>query len=257
MADIIRHISSPGFPSALFNAISAVVDADAIMLVEERLNHPPRLIADSAIADIQRPRLIDSYFSGAYLLDPFSLSGSGDIEEGFYTLADIAPDNFWQSDYYLTYYRSAQLHDDCFFIASPKSDIRLSLSCGRRIDDPVFSETDIEKLHIISPIILAALSAYWHSQRASLSATSNDMGAQIQRAFDTFGKDSLTDRERQVTHLLLRGHSAKSAARIMAISPDTVQMHRKNIYSKLGLSSQSELFCHFIDTLSAANNQSH
>ena len=36
----------------------------------------------------------------------------------------------------------------------------------------------------------------------------------------------------------------------MQISPDTVKMHRKNLYAKLNISTQPELFFLFISSLS-------
>jgi len=49
--------------------------------------------------------------------------------------------------------------------------------------------------------------------------------------------------------MILRGHSVKSTAQELGISPETVRMHRKNLYMKLGINSQSELFARFIDWL--------
>lgn len=79
--------------------------------------------------------------------------------------------------------------------------------------------------------------------------------SQVESAFNNFGRSILTEREREVALLMLRGHSSKSAAQKLDISPDTVQMHRKNLYSKLDLSSQSELFSLFITALSHADHR--
>ncbi|WP_244191878.1 response regulator transcription factor [Komagataeibacter swingsii] len=38
------------------------------------------------------------------------------------------------------------------------------------------------------------------------------------------------------------GHSTKSIARSMRISPHTIKVHRRNIYEKLGVSTQAEVF---------------
>ena len=38
---------------------------------------------------------------------------------------------------------------------------------------------------------------------------------------------------------------------ILAISPGTVRIHRKNIYAKLGINSQGELFSRFIESLTS------
>ena len=65
----------------------------------------------------------------------------------------------------------------------------------------------------------------------------------------TFGESVLTERERQVSQLLLRGHSSKSIARQLDIAPGTVMVHKRNLFSKLGISSQYELFSLLIDQL--------
>jgi len=64
-----------------------------------------------------------------------------------------------------------------------------------------------------------------------------------------FGGDVLTAREKEIVHLLLRGHSAKSIARLLEISPGTAAIHRSNVYKKLGASGQGELFAQFVTRL--------
>ena len=77
----------------------------------------------------------------------------------------------------------------------------------------------------------------------------DDLKHRVQSAFEHFGSDLLTEREREVAHMVLRGHSVKSTASQMSISPETVRMHRKNLYLKLEVGSQSELFALFIEWL--------
>ena len=37
-----------------------------------------------------------------------------------------------------------------------------------------------------------------------------------------------------------------SMARLLAISAETVKVHRRNLYAKLGIASQAELFSQFL-----------
>ena len=72
----------------------------------------------------------------------------------------------------------------------------------------------------------------------------------LTECFEKFGDSVLTRREREVSKLLLRGHSSKSVARELKIAPATVMVHKRNLFAKLGITSQYELFSLFIRQLS-------
>ena len=50
---------------------------------------------------------------------------------------------------------------------------------------------------------------------------------------------SLTERERQVLSLVAEGLAGKQVARLLEISPKTVERHKTRIYSKLGVPNQA------------------
>ncbi len=54
--------------------------------------------------------------------------------------------------------------------------------------------------------------------------------------------DGLTERERQIVALLLKGKTCRLIAEELFLSENTVKTHIKNIYSKLGVRRKSELF---------------
>jgi DNA-binding CsgD family transcriptional regulator len=74
----------------------------------------------------------------------------------------------------------------------------------------------------------------------------------IERSFHSFGDGILTAREREIVEHTLKGHSADAVGRILGIAAGTVRIHRRNIYAKLRISSQGELFSRFIQTLDEA-----
>ncbi|MDO0901323.1 response regulator transcription factor, partial [Enterobacter hormaechei] len=61
----------------------------------------------------------------------------------------------------------------------------------------------------------------------------------------------LTARELDVGRLMLSGCSSKEIARKLEISVETVKVHKKHMYSKLGIKSQSELFSIFLQAQNA------
>lgn len=64
--------------------------------------------------------------------------------------------------------------------------------------------------------------------------------------FHDFGGDVLTARESEIAQLILIGHSSNSISMNLGISLPTVKTHRRNIYGKLQISSQAELFSLFL-----------
>ncbi|WP_426415280.1 helix-turn-helix transcriptional regulator [Aestuariirhabdus sp. LZHN29] len=252
LGTLFSHLDDPDFPRFLVQAINQLVPVEAVLLVLERRDEIPTLLYDLEIPAERRKIHIDSYFSGAYLLDPFCLAVAEGLAPGFYHLSEIAPDDFYQSDYYQAYYRDVSLVDDAYFVIEPKDGSKLSLGIGRQDDRPPFSAHELQLLRSMNPVVQGSMMQYWRNvleQAPSTAQPASGMRSQVEAAFNNFGLSVLTEREREVVHLLLRGHSSKSAAQKLGISPDTVQMHRKNLYGKLDLSSQSELFSLFIAAL--------
>ena len=66
-------------------------------------------------------------------------------------------------------------------------------------------------------------------------------GAGLEVTFQTFAGGRLSPREQMIVSLILRGHSSASIANRLVIAEGTVKNHRKNIYAKLAISSQTEL----------------
>ncbi|MBN3761923.1 AAA family ATPase [Burkholderia sp. Ac-20365] len=69
------------------------------------------------------------------------------------------------------------------------------------------------------------------------------------------GAEALSDREAEVLHLLAQALPNKRIARALAISPETVKWHLKNIYAKLHVSSRDEAVARIRDLgLSTGNS---
>jgi DNA-binding NarL/FixJ family response regulator len=58
---------------------------------------------------------------------------------------------------------------------------------------------------------------------------------------DRAGYDGLTDREREILHLIAQGRTTPEIAAELVLSPHTVQTHRDHIMSKLDLHSKAAL----------------
>ena len=63
---------------------------------------------------------------------------------------------------------------------------------------------------------------------------------ELRRSWAKVTVQQLSGREAEVLNLLVRGLSNKETARVLGISPRTVEIHRANMMSKLGAQSSSE-----------------
>jgi DNA-binding CsgD family transcriptional regulator len=60
---------------------------------------------------------------------------------------------------------------------------------------------------------------------------------------------NLTAREASIVDLVLQGHSSESIGLKLAITTGTVRVHRRNVYRKLGISSQTQLLAIYLNSL--------
>ncbi|SDI63000.1 regulatory protein, luxR family [Pseudomonas panipatensis] len=258
LARAMASLAEPGFVEHLGEALACLASIESIMLGLERKGLPPQPLYQRGIAAQYREALIERYYARGYLLDPFCLAMEEGLSEGFYPLAEIAPDDFFGSEYYKTYYLKAGSSEDCHYIVDLDAQRKISLCMYQGHSGARFSASQLELLRAAQPLVRELFRQFDSSGGLErLLAGSGERGASARRpldrhiraAFMNFGSDRLTEREREIAHLLLRGHSVKSSARVLEISPETVRMHRKHLYTKLAINSQAELFSLFIDWL--------
>ncbi|MBT4891030.1 MAG: helix-turn-helix transcriptional regulator [Rhodospirillales bacterium] len=256
IATLIIAQGTPKFPEVLVETLKCVVPFDYSVFFAFHGQERPICLYDT-FTPRQRIVMVSDYQEGPYLLDPFYLACHERAQSGLYRLRDIAPDRFYHSEYYRSYYRRTGLSEEISFIIALPDNIGLSISLMRGGGSPCFSERDINKLRRIESIVYANTALHWCNlgqDRDEVIETDNQLASfdlHIATAFENFGRAMLTPREREVVGMVLRGHSSESIGRHFGISTGTVKIHRKNIYAKLDISSQSELFSLFISHLSS------
>ncbi len=252
MREAFAHIDEPDALQYLASALAQLVSIESMMISLERKDRAPQLLYQRGIAQEYQVSILERYFAGGYLLDPFCLAVEQGLAQGFYHLEEIAPDNFFDSDYYKTYYLKANCSEDSYYIVDTGNDTKISVSLFQGFGGECLRVEQLNLLRAVEPLVREFISEFSRRglQRSDEIQGDNDQGLRddlkhrVQTAFEL-----LTEREREVAHMVLRGHSVKSTASQMNISPETVRMHRKNLYLKLEVGSQSELFALFIEWL--------
>ncbi len=195
------------------------------------------------------------YLDGMYLLDPFFLLVRQQPDPGLYSLKEVAPDHFHRSEFFIRHFVYSHLKDEINYLLPIEGvgTVAISICSTRR-----FSQTEMERFRAIEPWVLSIMRCHWSMPVTRKYSSTEDVNLhqKLINSFQNFGRSQLTDQECDVAQLILKGHSSKSAAWKLKISDETVKVHRRNIYKKLDIQSQSELFSLFLNALAAKGHNS-
>jgi DNA-binding CsgD family transcriptional regulator len=248
---VIAAIGQEGFARALTDLLQAVAPYTYTVIFGFRGSARPMDLYDDFPA-FRRQVFVTDYQEGPYLLDPFYLAATRPVEAGLYRMRDLAPDRFYQGEYFRNYYIQTGLTEEIGFFVDIPEGAMVVLSLMR--DERSFSSREMRALEEVRPVIETAIRRHWADLPSRFDHSAQDSQAPaletaIERSFHSFGDGILTAREREIVEHTLKGHSADAVGRILGISSGTVRIHRRNIYAKLRISSQGELFSRFIQTL--------
>jgi DNA-binding CsgD family transcriptional regulator len=257
-ATALGALETPGFAAALVRALTCVAEFDFSVTFGYRGEAPPLDLHDNFPA-ARRDIFVTDYQAGPYLLDPFYHASRDRVPSGLHRMRELAPDRFYQSQYYRSYYAKTGLAEEIGFFLAPSREMTVVISLMRDGHRTVFPAREMNRLQMVAPVVIAAAERNWRGLEAQVPSPTGVQGRPGPQAlpsgldlgtlFDAFGQHPLTRREREVGALVLRGHSSEAIARQLKIAPGTVKIHRKNIYAKLGIASQAELFSLFLSSL--------
>ena len=247
LGDLVVAGDGDALAEALAVAIDVLVDHEGTCLIAFHRDRRPEVVHHT-LEPAGRRHYLDRYLAGPYLLDPLYQLALDDDRPVVCRFRDKVPDRFRSSEYYRQYCERTHLLDEMDYFVDVSPSTALAFVVGRRTKR--FSRAEIDRLERIAPLVKSVLHEIWVSRSgAGNAAADEEVHARLTECFERFGESVLTERERQISQLLLRGHSSKSIARELNIAPGTVMVHKRNLFSKLGISSQYQLFSLFIEQL--------
>jgi DNA-binding CsgD family transcriptional regulator len=247
---LIAEIDSPQLLRTLIDELAAGVAFDTWFMAVFHKDKPPVIVDYLGMDERQ-----ETYAEGPYLLDPYYNAYVAGVGHGCFSVRQLAPDDFAKTEYYRTYYRHIGVKDEIGYILPFDDRSAGHVSLCRTAALPRFSARELRWLQAVEPVVGSLMLRRWErlqKQAPTQAAARGDLHDRLNRTLHGFASTLLTEREGEIAGLLLKGHSAKSVARVLRISPGTVRNHMKKIYAKLGVSSQAELFGRFLEALSRA-----
>ncbi len=249
LSKCIDNIGRNDFADHLIVALKSLADFDnSVVFAYYRSERPLCLFC--TFSPEERVIFVENYLKGPYLLDPFFKACARKVEAGLYRLRDIAPDRFYQSEYYRSYYIQTGLAEEICYTFYLPHGVSVVISLMRAGESSRFSAREFRLLKNVAPIVISLAQRHWESISGQFEIEAGNEGPDESRSVieDTVRElfsERITPRETQVVAQVLEGHSSDSIAKSLGISVGTVRIHRRNIYAKLQISSQQELFAIF------------
>lgn len=249
IANMIAAIGSATWFDSVLNLLGTIcaVDSGGVMLYHRR-QRPLSILHRFDPQERALPQ--DAYVTGPYALDPHYQLFAGGCPSGVYWLKDIAPDDFYESEYFHQFYSLIGLSDSIDLQWRIDEDFALDIFIERSVRHAAFDAADVLAINTVLPLIFSAAGKHCELTAASLQRDVDTLThRKVQSTIEHFASSLLTRRERQVLFCMISGYSSALTAKRLATSEGTIKNHRKSIHRKLDISSQAELFSLFINCI--------
>lgn len=243
LATLIDHQRLRSFPAALEDFLKTLCAFDTFLVVTYKKSFRPIIISPADPAE--QSQTLANYINHAYVLDPLFHAIQDGVSPGITRLVEIMPDSFETTEYYQTCYQNFGLVDEIDLIIYLDNNVTCAITLGRKAVLGSITRAELKALQEYYPILNALVRQFWQSQSSEYLQYERSDGP-MKQALKSFASGVLTQREREITGLILRGFSSKAIADQLHISVGTVKVHRKNIHTRLNTSTQSEIFTQFI-----------
>ena len=247
LALCIGSLGSNEFAANLVKALGSIVHFDYLVSFAYHQKEKP-LCLYHTFSPSKRVVFVDEYLNAPYLLDPFFKACGRKVDTGLYRIRDIAPDRFYQSEYYRSYYIQTGLAEEIGYTLYFQNGVAVVISLMRSGESSRFSAREFKLLESVVPIVNSLSQSHWHDLHNQFEEEQSDSGEKRDIVADKVSRlfsPRITPREIQVVAQILEGHSSDSISRSLGIAVGTVRIHRRNVYAKLQISSQQELFSIF------------
>ena len=251
----IDAIATESFPQTLIDALKSLTDFDYSVVFAYYHSERP-LCLFHTFSPEKRAVFVDDYLKGPYLLDPFFKACGRQVDTALYRIRDVAPDRFYQSEYYRSYYIQTGLAEEICYTFYLSRGVAIVVSLMRSGDRSRYSAREFKLLDTVTPIVVSLAQRHWQDVPDSFDtdtggSKSHQDRSVVENTVSVLVGQRITPRETQVVAQVLEGHSSDSIAKSLGISVGTVRIHRRNIYAKLRISSQQELFSIFFKKITS------
>jgi DNA-binding CsgD family transcriptional regulator len=257
----IQSIGSVSFFQDFSAALEDISAFDGVLFFLYRPGDAPTLLASVGLDDAFQQG-VDNFLDHTYLLNPVYQAFRTGISSDVYLMSEILPDGFSDLISAVEFEIKIDVRETIGYLTPgwPKHMIELmlliNLPDGSMVEMTILRKSDLgytqqehQEIKQVFQIASASLRKHWELMNQDFSGHASRPS--LDSSFDEFGAEVLTDREQEVVKLVLTGHSSESISLRLGTSVPTIKSHRRNIYTKMEIGSQAELFARFIQFLTS------
>ncbi|WP_218113678.1 response regulator transcription factor [Superficieibacter electus] len=253
LASVVGHIGKPTLPGALDDLLAGSVAFDLSVIFGFPFDAKPIILHDNQYRHSVTAVALENYLQGTYLFDPFYTACAENHASGLWRMSELAPDAFYDS----AFYSASDVHpcismqvgsivEEIGFLVPLEGEVNAIYSLMRLHGDK-FSPQEMAALTRLEPFVRETIRTHWRDVRIiNRQMRFDDL---METAFASFCQEVLTWQQRRIVQLILRGHSNYAIGQILSVTEGTIKLHRQNIYRRLNISSQRELFALFVEQL--------
>ncbi|MFI7858674.1 helix-turn-helix transcriptional regulator [Pseudomonas promysalinigenes] len=255
LASVIQALGTDRFGTAIDALLCEKVAFDMSCAYLFQFNQSAILVHNGYGLSVSE-KTLNAYLRGGYLLDPFYVACVNSHPAGLWRMTDLAPDSFLTSGFSI----SKDIHpcvssehgtaiEEVGFIIPIRPQVAIVYSVMKYLRNGKFTQEEMQELTVMGPIMTALFDKHCQLSFSSHLKEEQPADVMLEDAFVEILQGQLTGTQRYIAKLLLQGHSNASIAKLLNISDGTVKVHKHNIYQRLGISTNAELFRLFIDYL--------
>lgn len=261
IADFIAIIGADDFFDKFGNVVERITPYDSLLFFLYRQGAAPVLLSSFNVTKAFQQGL-KNYLDHTYLLNPVYQAFKSGVPSGVYMMSDLLPDGYSDLIKAVEFEIKIDTRETIGYLTPgwPKHTeelmLLINLPEGSMIEVTIlrkneigYSRQDYQDMTQVFPAVSAVFHKHW--QLVGQNLTRQTSRPSLDDSFDDFGADLLTSREQEVVKLVLTGHSSESISLRLGTSVATIKSHRRNIYAKMDIGSQAELFSLFIRFLTS------
>jgi DNA-binding CsgD family transcriptional regulator len=244
----IDNTGTPRHVACLIDLIAALVPHDRVTVVRYSVTEKPEFVSHRNYSDAMVAKYLDAY----YIYDPFYAQWRKRRKPGVVRLEDKA-----REPYIAEFLGQSDISDELGVLLDDGPGWCLGIFLDRNRGR--FSTSDMKRLKDRFSVFASLHALDIKSRTPGFKRTGQPHqpgGEPARQGAIRIGADSwpsLSAREREIVQLILMGHPTAGIAAKLKLAPGTVKNHRRNIYGKLDITTERELFLQYIDRGSDAS----